>query len=292
MATLEQTKELAKKTEVKTVYDFMEQKRDLIQAALPNAITPDRLIGIFTMVLKSSPALTQCTQTSLISAIIQTVQLGLQPGNIGHVYLVPFNNKGVREVQLIVGFRGLCELVNRSGRAVVLSAEVVKENDLFEYEMGLTPRLKHIPASGERGKAIGVYAIAKNLDANEKVFVYLQEIEIEKIRASSKAKNSEYSPWTTWPDEMRKKSAVKRLCKLLPLSSEVQKQISADETVKNTISADIPQEANEAEWNGETVDVGSNVSPEGNYAKSKGNPEVFDKKPSEVKENPDGSVSE
>lgn len=285
----EVTKEVAT-NKITTVYEFMEQKKDLIQAALPNTITPERLIGIFSMVLKSSPGLTQCTQSSLISAVIQTCQLGLQPGNIGHVYLVPFNNKGKKEVQLIVGFKGLCELVNRSGRAVVLTAEVVKENDVFDYEMGLNPKLRHIPAEGERGKTIGVYAIAKNLNANEKVFVYLQESEIGKIRAVSKAK-SDYSPWQTWPDEMAKKTAVKRLCKLLPLSTEVQKKISADETVKNTISADIPQETDETAWDKNGADDAEIVPQEQVPAKNE-TPNFLDKKPSEVREDDTGRVIE
>lgn len=283
MATQTQVKNQVQDTRVTTVYDFLEKKRSLIESSLPKTITPERLIGTFTMILRNSPALGKCTQTSLISAVIQTVQLGLQPGNIGHVYLVPFKNKGVNEVQLIVGYRGLCELVNRSGRAVVLTAEVVKKNDVFEYEMGLEPKLRHIPAEGERGAIIGVYAIAKNLNANEKVFVYLQDDEIEKVKNTSKSKNSDYSPWKTWPEEMAKKTAVKRLCKLLPLSSDIQKQIGADETVKNTISADIPSEKNEADWNGEEVEDADFKQED---------PATPEKAPSEYEENPDGSIKE
>ena len=275
MPTVEQTKQMVEKKKIVTVFDFMEQKKDLIERALPKTITPDRLIGIFNMILRGAPQLSQCTQMSLISAVIQTVQLGLQPGNIGHVYLVPFNNKKKdgsyqREVQLIVGYRGLCELVNRSGRATVLSAEVVKQNDFFEYEMGLEPKLRHVPADGDRGEPIGVYAIAKNLLAGEKVFVYLQQEQIDKVKASSKAGKSSFSQWTTWPDEMAKKTAVKRLVKLLPLSSEIQKQIGADETVKNTISADIAQEKDETVWEGETVETEAKVEPEGNSGDSRG----------------------
>lgn len=288
MSTVADVKNQVAEIKITTVYDFLEKKRDLIEAALPKTITPERLIGVFTMVLKSSPALTKCTQTSLISAVIQTIQLGLQPGNIGHVYLVPFKNKGILEVQLIVGYRGLCELVNRSGRAVVLSAEVVKENDFFEYEMGLNPKLKHIPAIGDRGEGIGVYAIAKNLNANEKVFVYLQKDEIDKVKEASKSKHSDFSPWTTWPDEMAKKTAVKRLCKLLPLSSEIQSQIGADETVKNTISADIPHEKNDADWNGEETQTEEAEIVDNKVKKD----DVFNKKPSEVvaKEGKDGKI--
>ena len=250
MASVQSTKQAVAKVEIRTVFDFLEQKRDLIARSLPNTITPDRLIGIFTMILKGSPALAQCSQQSLIAAVIQTVQLGLQPGNIGHVYLVPFRNKqGIQEVQLIVGYRGLVQLVNNSKEAVVLTAEVVKQNDEFEYELGLEPRLRHIPASGDRGITIGAYAIAKNILAGEKVFVYLKRDELDKVKSASKAGASDYSPWTTWPDEMCKKTAVKRLCKLLPLSSETQKKIGADETIKDRIDPSMVDLPDKTDWN-------------------------------------------
>ena len=142
MTTLQKAREQVKKANIVTVYDFLEAKRDLIAKVLPNTITPERLIGIFSMLVKSSPELTACSQSSLIGAVIQTVQLGLQPGNIGHCYYVPFNNKKkdgtvVREVQFIIGYRGIVELVNRCGKAVILNTEIVYANDFFEHEQDL-----------------------------------------------------------------------------------------------------------------------------------------------------------
>lgn len=252
MSTLAEVKNKVAEKKVVTVYDFLESKRDLIAKALPNTITPERMIGIFSMLVKSSPELTACSQTSLIGAVIQTVQLGLTPGNIGHCYYIPFNNKKKdgtyqREVQFILGYRGIVELVNRSGKAVILGAEVVYENDEFECELGLNPVLKHKPTMSDRGTIKGVYCIAKNLVANEKVYVYLRKDDIDKVRASSKAGSSDYSPWSTWYEEMAKKTAVKRLCKLLPLSVDIQKGVGADETVKTRIDkdmVDIPDETN------------------------------------------------
>ena len=143
MSTVNKAKELAKKSKNVTVFDFMKTNQRLIGKALPSVITPERLVGIFTMIIKSSPALMQCTQESLVGAVIQTAQIGLQPGNMGYVYLVPFNNSKKingswvkqRECQLIIGYKGYVELVNRSGKATILSAEVVFENDEFEYEL-------------------------------------------------------------------------------------------------------------------------------------------------------------
>lgn len=257
MATVEETKELTKKTEIKTVYDFMEKKKDLIARALPATITPDRLIGVLTMLMKSSPELMKCTQPSLIGAVIQTVQLGLTPGNIGHCHYVPFRNKDKKtgqyryEVQFIMGYRGIVELVNRSGKASILSAECVHEGDEFEHEQGLNPILRHKPApDSSRGEVVGVYCIAKNLVANEKVHVYLSREDIDKVKNASKAGSTEYSPWNTWYKEMAKKTAIKRICKLLPLSIEVQKKVETDETVKTTIEPDMTDAKDDANWEG------------------------------------------
>jgi recombinational DNA repair protein RecT len=77
----------------------------------------------------------------------------------------------------------------------------------------------------------------------------MQRDEIEKIKRASKAGDSQYSPWTIWPTEMWKKSAVKRIAKLLPLSVESEKAISTDETVKTEIAPDMTEVADEIIWN-------------------------------------------
>lgn len=254
MATPETVKIAVVNTpQIKTVFDFMREKKDLISKALPKTITPDRLIGVFTMLFNSSPKLMECTQVSLVAAVIQTVQLGLTPGPVGHAYYVPFNNKQpngsyAMEVQFIIGYRGICELVNRSRNASILNAECVYMNDQFEYEKGLKPILRHIPADGDRGAFRGVYCIAKNMLANEKVFIYLSAEEIDKIKRASKAATSAYSPWVTWFELMAMKSAVKRIAKLLPLSLEVQREISADETIKTKIEKDIIDVPDSTNW--------------------------------------------
>jgi recombination protein RecT len=271
MATQQEVAKQASKQKVVTVYDFLEQKKDLIAKALPASITPDRLIGVFTMVLRSSPELAQCSQMSLISSVIQTVQLGLTPGNIGHCYYIPFNNKQKdgsyqKEVQFVIGYKGIVELVNRCGKASLLSTEIVYENDKFEHQMGLNPILNHVPTSGDRGSVAGVYCIAKNLVANEKVFVYLSKADIDKVRLSSKAGQSDYSPWAKWYEEMAKKTAVKRICKLLPLSVDDQRKVAQDETIKNEIQPDMASVKDDAQWDGDTIEAGEELATPGHPA--------------------------
>jgi len=250
-----------------TVYEFFESQKELIRKALPKTITPDRMVSLFTMAIKSSPEIMNCSQASLIAAVIQTIQLGFLPiPSTGHIYYVPFNNRKrngqiVREVQFILGYKGMIELINRSRDAAILSAECVYGNDGFEYSFGLSPTLIHKPVKENRGNIIGVYAVAKNKIVDEKLFVYLSKDEIEKVKSASKAGGSDYSPWSKWYEEMAKKTAIKRIAKLLPLSIDIQKQLSTDETVKTEIAPDMTEIRDETDWEQENGAIDPSKQP-------------------------------
>ena len=249
---MEKAKTEVARKQITTVWEYFKEREDEIAAVLPEHITLKRMIGVMANTIKANPDIRNASQASLIAAVIQTVQNGLEPGNLGHCYYVTFNNKKrdgtvVKEVQFIMGYRGIIELVNNAGKAVILSTECVYKNDHFEYAQGLNPVLVHVPAKGDRGDLIGVYCTAKNLVANEKIFVFLAKEEIDKVRKASRAGSSPYSPWTNWYEEMAKKTAVKRIAKLLPLSISVQRAISTDETTKTRIDKDmaaLPDETN------------------------------------------------
>lgn len=254
MTQTEKALQAANQTKVSTVWEYFEKRKGDIAKVLPKHITVDRLIGVMGYMIKSNPDIASASQASLIAAVIQTCQSGLEPGNMGHCYYVPFNNRKrdgsvQKEVQYILGYKGIIELVNRAGKAVILSTECVFAKDGFKYAQGLNPILEHIPSTEkDRGDFVGVYCTAKNLIANEKLFVFLGKEEVEKVRKASKAGNSEYSPWAKWYEEMAKKTAVKRIAKLLPISVEIQRNIAQDETTKTRIDPDMAALPDETNW--------------------------------------------
>lgn len=260
MTQLEKAKNAIKQApKITTVGEFFEHRRDQIAAVLPKHITIDRMIGIMNFLVKQ-PQIAECSQGSLIAAVIQTCQLGLEPGQLGHVYYVPFNNKGRREVQFILGYKGIIELLNKAGKSAILATECVYENDHFRYQLGLNPVLEHTPAAKDRGSFIGVYCVAKNLIANEKLFLYMPQDEIEKIRKASKAANSQYSPWNTWYESMAKKTVIRQITKLLPLSIEDQSRINTDETTKTRIDVDMTSLPDETVYEPEAIEVTAEAS--------------------------------
>ncbi|WP_202630600.1 recombinase RecT, partial [Deinococcus alpinitundrae] len=84
---------------------------------------------------RKNPMLKECTPESLLGAVMQAAQVGLEPDALGSAYLVPYynKNKNVKEVQLQIGYKGLIELVRRSGQVTSIVANEVYENDEFDF---------------------------------------------------------------------------------------------------------------------------------------------------------------
>lgn len=221
-----------------TVEEWIKSMAPAMNEALPKHIDIDRFTRIAMTQLRTNPVLRQCSVPSLLASIMQCAQLGLEPGLLGHAYLVPYNNRklGTKEVQFIIGYKGLIELARRSGNIESIAAHEVCENDEFVFEYGLEEKLIHKPALKDRGKPYLYYAYAKFKGGGHQIEIMTLE-DIEKIRKRSKA--SDNGPWQTDYDEMAKKTIIRRLSKYLPISVEVMRGIEQDETVKTEISSNM-----------------------------------------------------
>jgi recombination protein RecT len=211
LPTTQQNKQLAPFDKVKGLLDKMVPQ---IARALPKHLTPDRMTRIALTELRKVPKLLQCTPESFCGAIMACSQLGLEPGSaLGQIYLIPFG----KDVQVILGYKGMIELARRSGQIVSLAAHEVYEKDLFEFEYGLDEKLRHVPNLSDRGALIAVYAVAKFVGGGHQIEVMSKQ-DVDKIRTRSKSGNS--SPWVSDYSEMAKKTAVRKLFKYLPISIE------------------------------------------------------------------------
>lgn len=212
---------------------LIQQLRPEIGRALPRHMSPDRMARIATTVLRQTPMLARCTPESFLGALLTASQLGLEPGPTGDAYLVPFRDKnGDYNVQFIPGYRGLIRLARNSGQLRDIWAEVVFENDEFDYSLGLHRDLTHKPARGERGQPVYVYAAAELADGG-RPFIVMTRDEVEAIRKRSKAANN--GPWITDWVAMSKKTAVKQLAKWLPLSAEMASAVALDGSVRTDV---------------------------------------------------------
>lgn len=201
--------------------------KNQIATALPSICTPERFMRVLLTSIQKTPKLALCSQASLFQSFMTCAQLGIEPDG-RRAHLIPFENrkKGTVDCTLIIDYKGLVELVKRSGDVRTVYAEAVCENDTFSWENG---DVRHcIDFSKPRGTAYAYYARVQNKDGSTQAVVMTKD-EVEKIRLSSRGKDSD--PWTKHFDEMGKKTAFRRLCKWLVLSPETQALL--DETERN-----------------------------------------------------------
>lgn len=225
----------------KTIQQYIKSMEGEIKRALPSVITPERFTRMVLSALSTNPKLAACTPKSFLGAMMSAAQLGLEPNTpLGQAYLIPYRNKGVDEVQFQIGYKGLVDLAYRSGEVEVVQAQTVYENDKFECEYGLEPKLVHVPADGDRGEAVKVYAMFKTKSGGYGFEVMSMEDCRKHAMAYSQAyKNGYSSPWSTNFEEMAKKTVLKRVLKYAPLKSDFVRGIVQDGTIKTEISEDM-----------------------------------------------------
>ena len=200
------------------IADLIKAMAPEIKKALPDVITPERFTRMALSALNTTPKLKDCTQFSFLAALMNAAQLGLEPNTpLGQAYLIPYNNKGVLECQFQIGYKGLIDLGYRNPQMQIISAQAVYENDEFEYELGLNPRLEHRPALRDRGELRLFYGLFKLVNGGFGFEVMSKEAVDAYAREYSKSFDSSFSPWKTNYEAMAKKTVIKQALKYAPV---------------------------------------------------------------------------
>jgi recombinase, phage recT family len=207
----------------KTIFDVIQAGAKQFATALPKHINTDRFVRIAITTIRQNPKLAQCSQESLLGALMVSAQLGLEPGTLGQCYLIPYG----RECQFQIGYKGMIELLRRSGQLKDIYAYSVYENDDFEITYGLDRNLIHKPNLENKGNFLGCYCVAILKDG-AKAFEYMTKEEIE-THAKKFSKTFGNGPWKTDFEAMAHKTVVKKMLKWLPLSVEFLENIEKDD---------------------------------------------------------------
>ena len=142
--------------------------------------------------------------------------LTLNPAN-GYAYLVPRDG----QIVLDISYKGLIKIATDSGAIAWARADIVHEQDRFEYHgPARVPDHTADPFSKDRGGIVGCYCIAKTKDGD--ILTEVMPIaELEKIRDKSMAWAKKKSgPWKDWFEQMAKKAVIKRASKTWPYTDE------------------------------------------------------------------------
>lgn len=232
-----------------SIADLIRAMEPEIKKALPEVLTPERFTRMALSALNTTPKLAECSQMSFLAALMNAAQLGLEPNTpLGQAYLIPYNNKGRMECQFQVGYKGLIDLAYRNPQMQMISAYEVYENDRFEYELGLNPKLVHCPALEERGEVRLFYGIFR-MENGGFGFEVMSRGDIDRhAKEYSKGYDSSFSPWKCNYNDMAKKTVIKKVLKYAPIRADFQKALSTDETIKNEIGIDMSEIHGEDIW--------------------------------------------
>lgn len=215
--------------EKQTIGAMIQSLRPELGRALPRGMDADRMARLALTVLRQTPALASCSPQSFAGSLLTAAALGLEPGVNGEAYLVPYK----RECQLIIGYQGYAKLFWQNPLARHLDAQAVYENDEFDYEYGLNPRLSHKPARGDRGRVIYYYAVA-TLSTGGSSFVVLTPEEVKKLRGGKVGTSGNIDDPMRW---MERKTVLRQLIKTLPRSTQLNAAVTADEEFGTSLRA-------------------------------------------------------
>lgn len=209
----------------KTIWQLIESQKDQIARALPRHLDADRLTRIALTEVRRTPKLADCDASTLLGAVMMCAQTGLEPGPLGHCYLVPYG----RECTWILGYKGIIQLARRSGEIETIIARTVHENDDFDFAYGDDEHIRHRPTlDGERGPAVAVYGVARYLSGGKTLWVMSRD-DIEKRRGRSAAAKNKSGPWETDWDAMARKTVIRAMAPFLPLTIEAAEAVASDE---------------------------------------------------------------
>lgn len=210
---------------VRSMQTFLETRRDKLKEWAGDAVDPAELIKFALFEYSQSDALQRCSPASIYAALITAAQLGLSPSvSRGEGAIVPY--KGSAQFQPM--YRGLIKLARRNGPVKSIYAHVAFEGDKFLAKLGTAPEIIHEIGFKNRGNPIAVYAVAR-LEDDDPIYEVIGWDEVMRIREGA-AKNSE--AWNKWPEQMARKSAIKRLCKVLPTGEQFDKASRLDDMIE------------------------------------------------------------
>ena len=205
-----------------------------------------RFISAIISATNTNSMLQECTNQSILSGALLGESLKLSPSpQLGHYYLVPFNDKEKGKVaQFQLGYKGYIQLAIRSGQYKKLNVMAIKEGEL-EYFDPLNEEIKiNLMVDNwdarEELPTIGYYAFFELVNGFRKAIYWSKgQMEAHALKYSAgykkdKEKGWNYTFWSKDFDGMAYKTMLRQLIsKWGIMSIEMQTAFEGDMAVIN-----------------------------------------------------------
>lgn len=223
-----------------------------LRSLLPQSMTVDKFQGIVVAAVADNMDLLDCDRGSLLKACLSAAELGLSLNkSMGEADILKVWDGRMKKnvAQFRPRYKGLMKLALQAGEVLKIESRLVYSKDLFEVEEGIESRIIHKHGLSDRGEKIGAYCVWK-LKNGETQFEIMSKEEILSIRDRSSSKTKDgtiVGPWKTDEAEMWRKTVVRRASKYMPLSTEAQRAVMADNQAEGIIDGD--------EYSGSEMDI-------------------------------------
>ena len=219
--------------EGQTMGNIIEKMMPTIQEMLPSHIKPERMARL-AITLYKDKRLKECNPMSFLGAVLQSVQLGLEPNtSLGESYIIPYKNQATFQI----GYRGIIKMAYNTGMYSSIYAHEVYKNDEFRYQLGLNKDIYHVPADMPEGEPVYYYAVYKLMNGGYDFVVWSRNKVMNHAAKYSAGYNSDRkSPWDSDFDGMAKKTVLLQVLKYAPKSIELSDALDKDGTVKKDIT--------------------------------------------------------
>jgi recombination protein RecT len=215
----------------------------LVSNAISDKAKAARFITSLITLCSINPELQNCDKATLVSAALNAETLGLPLNNqMGFGYVLPYkdNKLGRIVAQFQVGWRGLIQLMIRSGQMKRIHVTEVRNGELVKFNPIVNEfEFAYIVNEKERIKApvIGYYCFFETTNGyvqdlywtREKMELHAQEY--SPGYAKDLEKGTSYTFWSKDFDAMAKKTMLKQISKFAPMSVDLIRAIETDQAV-------------------------------------------------------------
>jgi len=235
------TKELERQQAPKqqrTVADLIEAMQPAIVRSLGSEAAAAAMVRHYYSAVRYNPLLLDATPDSMVAALLLSAQVRLEPGPLGHVYLVPF--KG--QIVWMLGYTGIMELARRSERVAGLQSTVVHDADVYEspWQDEKGTHFLFRPAPTDRGDRVAVLVTWRERMGASWLprAVNVDAARVEQGRMASQLGKQGKGLWADFPEQAWAKTGVRAVRAWLPLTPDAGYALGADDHVVSHVELD------------------------------------------------------
>lgn len=183
-----------------------------------------------------------CQVETIIKGAKALAELGLDINPLlGQAYIVKYK----KDAQPIIGYKGYITLAERFGKKIKAYCVYKCDNFVIDYS-GVEDNLTFIPNMVERDETNKdwfndniVCVLVKIIENNTYSYHIVSEKKIKQITGMSRSKDSDYSPYKQWYEEMYLAKAIKYVLSRMPMNDSIQEAINIDNQLDKELIKDI-----------------------------------------------------